>query len=126
MNNITRYIPIDDKNRILYYEFGLEYGEGHFILYNTSDYKNVAETFTIAYSKKNNWEIKSGVTFRKWTFPSSSSSNSKRWVYTFGLQKTFSSSLSFIFDLRKEWRDYYQGLTDKTYEVFRTSLIYKF
>ena len=91
-----------------------------------SDYKNFAETLMIGYGRKNNWEIKSAVTFRKWTFPSNSSLNSKRRVYTFGFQKSFPSSLSFIFDLRKEWRDYHHGRPDKTYEVFRTSLIYKF
>jgi len=126
MDNTTRYTQIDDKTKSLYYELGLEYKESDFMVSDVSDSKQIAETLTITYDRKKNWKIKSGFTFRRKEFSSNPSSDSKRWVYTLGLEKTFSPDLSLAFDFRKEWRDYYKGPGDRTYDVFKMSLNYKF
>ncbi|MBM3253446.1 MAG: hypothetical protein FJZ16_04265 [Candidatus Omnitrophica bacterium] len=126
LNNTTRYTQIDDKVRVLYYELGFEYKEGDFIVSDPSNYKWIAETLSLTYEKKKNLKVTSGFSFRRKEFSSSPISDSKRWVYTLGLEKAISPGLSLAFDLRKEWRDYYQGGADKTYEVYKMSLNYKF
>lgn len=126
LDDTVRYTQFDRKDKCLFYDLTLEYKESDFIVSDLSNNRQIAEGLSITYEKKKDWKIKSGATYRIYTSSPKPSSDSERWVYTLNLTKTFSPDLSLDLDFRKEWRHYYKGPGDRTYESIRLLLNYAF
>lgn len=126
MENTSTYTQIDDKVKALYYELGLEYKQPNFTVSSTSNYIARQGSIAMTFDRKKNWKIKQKFAFRIQKFDDKHILDARRYIYNLSLEKTISPDSYLSFDLRREWRDYYRGTPDKTYESYCMSLNYKF
>jgi len=126
LDDTIRYSQIDDKIRSLFYDATLEYKESGYPQAISSNTIQKAAGLFVTYDKKKDWKIKPGFVYRLKKFQHLQTSDTKRYIYTLGLEKTFNPDLFLAFDYRFEFRNYYRGAPDRSYESYKVSLNYLF